>query len=337
MATQQIAGAFAGRAYLPSRTPAGFLYTGWQRTNGFDSDTGDLTVNFARAGHKVIWAVPSDTFDCPALSFEHGVRVSGHTVYMSEHNGTRTAWVCVGSKQKPLEVEASDRRYLAPGDLRRLVASARLAAQLPPADVAVVKSAFQQDSSSSGTVITCELELTNRSPNTDAIGVEADVAFVDQLGRSVATDKTTLTGIPAGATVGATCGAFSNVSLSISSLQVNVNVSRSQPKELVLPPVANVHVQPGQFSFSSPSLVGQLTNPYTKPLPSSARIYALYRDSSGNLIGGDSESAGAAVQPNATVNFGFDFIADASVGALVTIDPCGGFQLDPADCPALSH
>jgi hypothetical protein len=332
-AAQQIAGSFGIRAYLPSFLPAGYLYTGWQRA-GFGSP-GDLTVSFARAGKTLTWSIPSEGFDCPAFSFEPHVRIASTTVYRRVRSGVQTAWICVGSSKDALEISASDKRTLSAATLEPVVASARRVPAVPPPQIVVSKSAFQQHSSSSGTSISCELELTNRSTTTDAIGVDARVSFVDSLGRSVAQETTHLTGIPAGATVAATCGTFSNVSLSISALQVSTTITRTQPKELALPPVGGIRIMSDQYGFIS--LSGPLTNPYAKPLPSSATIYALYLDGAGNLIGGDEEDTGASVQPQATVGFGFDLLPDGATTALVTIDPCGGFELDPADCPALTH
>lgn len=331
---QQIAGALGSHAYLPTWLPAGYLFTGWQRS-GYGTPA-DLTVSFARAGKSLAWSVPSDGFiDCPAFSFDPHARINGMTVYRRVHSGVQTAWICLGTSKNPLEISASDRRVLPAATLEHVVASARLAPPLPAPQIVVSKSAFQQHSSSSGTSISCELELTNRSPTTDAIGVHAQVSFVDSLGRSVAQETTNLTGIPAGATVATTCGTFSNVSLSISTLQVSTKIDRSQPKELVLPPVSGTKLISDEFGDIS--LSGQLTNPYTKPLPSSATIYAIYFDGAGNLIGGDEEDAGASVQPQATVGFGFSFLPDGAASALVAVDPCGGFELDAHSCPALTH
>jgi hypothetical protein len=332
-AAQQIAGSFGSRAYLPTFLPAGYLYTGWQRS-GYGNPA-DLTVSFARAGKTLTWSIPADGFDCPAFSFDPHVRIGGATVYRRVRSGVQTVWICLGSAKDALEISASDRRVLPAATLERVVASVRRVPPLAPPQIVVSKSAFQQRASSSGTSISCELELTNRSTTTDAIGVDAQVSFVDSLGRSVAQETTHLTGIPAGATVAATCGTFSNVSLSISALQVATKLARTQPKGLVLPPVAGVRITSDQYGLIS--LSGQLTNPYAKPLPSTATIYALYLDGAGNLIGGDEEDTGASVQPQATVGFGFDLLPDGTTTALVTVDPCGGFELDPADCPALTH
>ena len=58
-------------------------------------------------------------------------------------------------------------------------------------------------------------------------------------------------------------------------------------------------------------------------MPQDAEIYAVYFDANGNIIGGDSESAGASVQPGATVGFTFPYLAGTVASAQVSIDPCG--------------
>jgi hypothetical protein len=202
--------------------------------------------------------------------------------------------------------------------------------------VAITKSAFQQDTGGTGTSINCELEIANSSPSVDALDVQVKVSFVDSLGRSVADDTVNLTGIPAGQTMYATCGTFSNVSLQIASLQTVITVGRTQPKEMTLPLVSALTITQDPYGLFA-SLAGRLTNPYPRPMGDEAQITALYEDASGNLIGGDSEMAGASVEPQATVSFGFGYIPVDTASALVSVDPCGGLDQGPASCPSLNH
>ena len=58
----------------------------------------------------------------------------------------------------------------------------------------------------------------NKSPDVDALGVTVSVSFTDTLGRSVATEKTTLTGVPATGSFYVGGLASSNVSLTVASM-----------------------------------------------------------------------------------------------------------------------
>jgi hypothetical protein len=207
-------------------------------------------------------------------------------------------------------------------------ASFTVGTPLKPAQVVVTKSGFSAESGDSGTLLTCGLVLENRSPDSDARDATVTVAFVDTLGRSVASDEFDLTLIPAGQTFYASCFAFPSVTISVASLNVRVIVGKSVPRKAQLPPVSGLAVT--QDESGSTTLTGNLTNPYTRAMPEDATIYAVYFDASGNIVGGDEEGAGASVQPGATVGFQFDVFADNVANARVSVDPCGAFAFDCA-------
>jgi hypothetical protein len=81
-------------------------------------------------------------------------------------------------------------------------------------------------------------------------------------------------------------------------------------------------------------VTGQLTNPYPKPLPKVARIYAVVLDDHGNIVGGGYQQTRAQVQPGSTVDFHltyFDlFPTPVGASAQVSVDPCGGISFDCA-------
>jgi hypothetical protein len=172
--------------------------------------------------------------------------------------------------------------------------------------------------------------------------VTVTVAFVDTLGRSVTSDETTVTGIPAGSDFYLGGLASSNVSLTVASMSVTVSVASSQAHRLVLPPVSGMNLQID--SFGNESVSGTFTNPYQSPISSDANIYVVYFGSQGNVVGGESETAGAAVQPGESVAFGFDgfssdintsFVQPSSVSTVQSsVDPCNGFSSCPAQAPA---
>ena len=81
-------------------------------------------------------------------------------------------------------------------------------------------------------------------------------------------------------------------------------------------------VQNGFFQ----SVVGSFRNPYQAQLPADATILLVYTDPAGRIIGGDSESTGATVQPGATISFS-DRLLSIAPGTEATvqasIDPDG--------------
>jgi hypothetical protein len=214
----------------------------------------------------------------------------------------------------------------------------------PAAQVVVAANGFTQSnfSSSSQTFISYGVVLQNKSANVDALGVAVTVSFTDTLGRSVTSDETTVTGIPAGGHFYLGGLAASNVSLTVASMNVTVSVASSQAHRLVLPPVSGISLQPDGLGDESVS--GTFTNPYHAPIPSYANIYAVYIGAQGNVVGGASEGAGAAVEPGQSVAFGFSafsswispsFVQSSSVSTVQSsVDPCVSFSSCPAQVPA---
>ncbi len=215
------------------------------------------------------------------------------------------------------------------------------------ANVVAASDGFTQSnySTSISTLISYGVVLHNSTTNVDALNVAVAVSFTDTLGRSVATETTTLTGIPAGGTFYLGGLASSNVSLTVASMNVSVTVGSTQSHRLTLPPVSGLGVQTDDIGFGSVS--GTFENPYTEAIPSTAQIYVVYLDAQGNVAGGASEFAGAAVNPGSSVAFGFDSLSTdinsswipASDVATIdgSVDPCGsggGPPLLGPSCPA---
>lgn len=329
--SQQIAGTLSSHAYLPTKLPTGFLYTDWESSPGSGSGS-DVTIHFAGAGKRLTWQVAThdDSFDCSTSSLgATSARIGSLKVYgrLDAVNG-KEAWTCIGAGKGRFEVSAAS-KSLSLAVVMNAVGSAKLAPQLPPARVAVARSGYQDESG----LLTFEVELHNVS-TVDAIGVTVNATFVDNLGRSLATASVNLTGVPAGGIVYAVGSTASNVTLNPASVQTAVSVERTQPKSLVLPPVGSVNVQAGSFAVT---VTGSLTDPYAKALPTDASIYAVYLDGQGDIIGGDDEDAGAAVEPHANVGFSFDFAPSGTSSALVSVNPCDSYEVDYGGCPALTH
>ena len=206
---------------------------------------------------------------------------------------------------------------------------------LPVAQVAVAASGFTQSTypSNSETFISYGVVLQNNSIIGDALGVTVTVAFVDTLGRSVTIDTTTLTGVPAASKFYLAGLATSNVSLTVASMKVTVAVASTQKHRLALPPVSGLSLQADNPGYESVN--GTFTNPYQTPMSSDATIYVVYFGPQGNVVGGVSETTGAAVQPGQSVAFGFsDFSSDIGPNSIQpsnvstvqsSIDPCSSY------------
>ena len=162
----------------------------------------------------------------------------------------------------------------------------------------------------------------------------------------VTSDVTTLTGIPAGKKFYLGGHASSNVSLTIASMKVTISVASTQKHRLVLPPVTGLNVVTD--GSGNESVNGTFTNPYQAPIPSDATIFVVYVGPQGNIVGGQSETAGSAVQPKEAVAFGVStygeinasFIQPTSVSTVdSSVDPCASFLVGGSisfvgSCPA---
>ena len=147
--------------------------------------------------------------------------------------------------------------------------------------------------------------------------------FVDKYGRSIATDQNTLTAIPAGRVFYYAGAVFPNVSLTVVAMHLVLTTTATQPKSLVLPPVSDVLVKPG--GSEEENVTGKLTNPYRIPIPSDGTIYAVFFNAKGNVVGGNFDLTGAAVEPGATVSFSFsEYPPPEIASARASVDPCGG-------------
>jgi hypothetical protein len=196
---------------------------------------------------------------------------------------------------------------------------------IAPALISVVKSGFSVETFGSQTFLHCGIQLQNTSI-TDARSLVITVTFADTQGRSLATTEVDLTVIPAGQVFYASCLKLTNVTLAVSSVQVQVKVGKSTAHTGKLPLVTDLKLTPDQYGGTQ-TLSGSFTNPYSTPMSEDAAIYAVYYDSGGNIIGGDWTQAGASVQPGSTVGFSFPYLDARIASAQVSVDPCGSAAL----------
>ena len=211
------------------------------------------------------------------------------------------------------------------------------------AEVQVVASGFTQESTGASSIISYGLILQNKSAQVAALHIQLAISLVDAQGRSVATATTSITGIPAGGRFYIGGMAAPNVSLTVARLEASATVGSSATRQPVLPTVSHLSlagysVAPGIPVPGYGNIGGDITNPYSVPLASTATIYVVYLNPQGQVVGGASEDAGAQVEPGATVAFSRP---DVEVGQATTIeasvDPCVAFGMAmPGTCPATS-
>ena len=211
------------------------------------------------------------------------------------------------------------------------------------AEVQVVASGFTQESTGASSIISYGLILQNKSAQVAALHIQLAFSLVDAQGRSVASATTSITGIPAGGRFYIGGMAAPNVSLTVAKLEASATVGSSATRQPVLPSVSHLSlagysVAPGIPVPGYGNIGGDITNPYSVPLASTATIYVVYLNPQGQVVGGASEDAGAQVEPGATVAFSRP---DVEVGQATTIeasvDPCVAFGMAmPGTCPATS-
>jgi hypothetical protein len=206
---------------------------------------------------------------------------------------------------------------------------------IAPPEIAVGRSGFSEETFVDGsTSVRYGVELVNRSPKVAALGVTVTASITDTAGRSVATDTTSLTVVPAASTFYASGLFFFRVSLTVGSLSFSVSVDKGLERGVKLPPATHFLLTRDPYGNTA-TLTGEITNPYATPLPDDATVYVVYYDSNNNVIGGDSVTTGAQVQPAATVGFTIPY-APANVAAIgASVDPCGFMSRDQG-CPAVA-
>jgi hypothetical protein len=169
------------------------------------------------------------------------------------------------------------------------------------------------------------LVLENTSRSSDARNVSVTVRAVDSKGRSVATNQTPLTGIPAGGRFVVTDSFQFNVLIKVRRLRTTIRVGHGSTPTLRLPRTANLKVRDDGFGLLE--VTGRVFDPYRRPLTADAPIFAIVLDKQGRIVGANyPESTGAKVEPGSTDTFDLqDVSAPAGarpVAALVSIDPC---------------
>jgi Domain of unknown function (DUF4190) len=194
----------------------------------------------------------------------------------------------------------------------------------PPPQITVAASGFTQIKGfSTASEITYGVILQDRS-SYPAINVRLSVVFKDTFGRAVATDTKTITGIPAGGRFYVAGLLESNVTLQTLTSSMTATASSTTTGSFVLPTAFGTTIKPNPQAPGFGAILGNFNNPYRQPMSQdNTTIYVVYVNSSGAVIGGTLEQAGASVQPGATVSYSVPVARLSNVAAVdASVDPC---------------
>jgi hypothetical protein len=141
--------------------------------------------------------------------------------------------------------------------------------------------------------------LQNRSATEDALNVSVLVNFVLADDKLIGSATQNVRSIPAGTTY----ALGSNLSFPglapIARLEIVVQVQKRQPHGLHVPPLANVHLEPGIFDTAYVGGVdGELINDQPTLVLQTASLSAVVLDAAGNVLGGGTGYAFAALPPS---------------------------------------
>jgi hypothetical protein len=207
----------------------------------------------------------------------------------------------------------------------------------PPPQITVAASGFTQIKAfSSASEITYGVLPEDRSSQA-AINVKLSVVFKDTSGRAVATDTMTITGIPAGGRFYVAGILESNVTLQTLTSYVTATASSTPTGSFALPTASGTTIKPDPQAPGFGSILGDFSNPYRQPMSQDGTtIYVVYLNSSGAIIGGTLELAGAAVEPGATVGFSVPDAILSNIAAVdASVDPCSSLGVPSfQSCPA---
>lgn len=199
-----------------------------------------------------------------------------------------------------------------------------------PARVVVVKNGFSQRVVFTTRRISFGAELSNPSPENDALSVDVQVNFIDATNRVVQTEHVNVAAIGAG-TVYYLGGSTSIPDATpVSKLEVVTRIGGQQPKKKLGPASSDILVQAQSYEPAwTGAVVGQITNDHPTMLLRTTQISAVVYDSAGSIIGGSAGGTYGAMLPGVRSYFQastgadaipFDRVAAASISALGTYE-----------------
>ena len=199
-----------------------------------------------------------------------------------------------------------------------------------PARVVIKNSGFSQRVRFTSRYVSYGVELSNPSPENDALEVTVLVNFVDATNRVVDSDSTRIEAIGAG-TIYYLGGSTSIPDSSqVSKLEIITRIGGQSPKRKLGPAFADVIVQAAK---SDPAwvgaVVGQIENDHPTALLRRTTISAVIYDSAGTIIGGSTGNMSEELLPGVRAYFQAPRGADAvpfDRAASASISPLGSYE-----------
>jgi hypothetical protein len=170
-----------------------------------------------------------------------------------------------------------------------------------PARVVVDKSGFGYVDRTDYRAVGYGVVLRNVSPDEDAFDVQITINLVDAANRILKSGSDRIELVPAGTTYYYADRNVVTRSETPTKLEITVRVGERKKKAMRLPPVSNLRVF--DDGFGSIYVAGEFSNPYTRPMPSFARVTVVAFDAAGNIIGGGLTYPGGEVPPGGRIGF----------------------------------
>jgi len=199
-----------------------------------------------------------------------------------------------------------------------------------PARVVVLKNGFSQRVVYTTRRVSFGAELSNPSPENDALSVDVQVNFIDATNRVVQTEHLAVAAIGAGTVY--YLGGSTNIpdATPVSKLEVVTRVGGQQPQKKLGPASSDILVQAQVYEPAwTAAVVGQVTNDHPTMLLRATQISAVVYDSAGNIIGGSQGGTFGAMLPGVRSYFQasngadaipYDRVAAANVSVLGTYE-----------------
>ena len=199
-----------------------------------------------------------------------------------------------------------------------------------PARVVIQKNGFSQRVFFSTRKVSYGIELSNPSPENDALEVNVLVNFLDATNRVVDTDTTTVPAIGAG-TIFYLGGSTSIPDSSqVSKIEIVTRIGGQSPKRKLGPGFSDILVQAQRSDPAwTGAVVGQILNDHPTMLLKRTSISAVIYDAAGSVIGGSTGRSSDELLPGVRSYFQsptgadaipFDRVGSASVSMLGTYE-----------------
>lgn len=217
------------------------------------------------------------------------------------------------------------------GRAGRATRTVTIVGTLIPPKIVVTNQGFSVRPKRRGSSVSFGVMLRNTSPNADALRVYVIVNFVMADGSLIGTKADTIDAVPAATTYAYGGWLDFPGAAPVERLEVVIQVGGRQRAEIHQPVVANVRVVPGLTDATWVGQVdGEIINDHRRLNLTRTRISAVIFDSEGNILGGGSGVATAALPPGTRQAFVISSGVDAvpwARAARATVTPLGTYTL----------